>query len=180
MREWLSLLEDTWILRRLPAFAGGKRREITSARRVHFYDMGLCNALSGTLRAPLATRPDRGSLAEGWVFGELSKMLTREVTLHYWRTNGGAEVDFVAVRGGLCVGIEVKTGARARLSRAARSFIDAYAPRGFVIACLELDVAQRHTVGNTTVDVIPLEQVGRVVGTYLSEDEPFQAQPMNQ
>lgn len=71
------MMEESWILRRIPAFAGGRRREITTAPRVHFYDGGLRHSLVGQLGDDLARRPDRGQVVETWVFG---------------RTKGGAEV----------------------------------------------------------------------------------------
>ena len=40
----------------------------------------------------------------------------------------GAELDFVLVSGKRCIGVEVKHGGRATLSRSTRSFIEAYAP----------------------------------------------------
>lgn len=126
--EYLSLLEDAWIVRRLPAFAGGKRSEITSAQRIFFIDPGVRNAALDALSEDVARRPDRGALAEGWVFAEIFKTLPETWTIHYWRTKGGAEMDFVLTFGQRRIGIEVKSGGRALLSRSAHSFIDAYAP----------------------------------------------------
>ena len=133
VRQYVSILEECWILALLPPFAGGRRQEVTKAQRVHFYDTGLRNALLDALSDDVGRRPDRGSLFESLVFAELVKVAPRNWTLHYWRAKGGAEVDFVLARGGQRIAVEVKAGNRPRLTRASRSFIDAYAPSDFVV-----------------------------------------------
>jgi predicted AAA+ superfamily ATPase len=132
VNDYLALLEESWVLRRLPAFAGGKRSEITSAQRIFFVDPGLRNAALGAFSEDLELRPDRGALAESFVFAELLKALPEAWTIHYWRTKGGAEIDFVLVSGDRRIGVEVKHGGRAALSRSTRSFIEAYAPEAVI------------------------------------------------
>jgi predicted AAA+ superfamily ATPase len=136
-REYLAIMEQSWIIRLVPSFSAGKRRETTSALRVQFVDTGLRNAVTGTLMADPDRRPDRGALAEGFAFGEILKTLPRDWSIHHWRSKGGAEVDFVLVREGRLIGVEVKAGTgkggTRRLSRSARSFIDAYAPEVFIV-----------------------------------------------
>ncbi len=168
VREYLHLLEESWILKLLPAFAGGRRREITSAARVHFYDMGIRNMLLGAAGLDLARRPDRGALAEGWVFSELAKTLPQGWLLYYWRAKGGAEMDFVITRGERLIGVEVKAAGRAGLSRSTRSFIDAYTPECVVLAG-GLDVEPTETRhGETVIRTIPLYEVAAVVEERLS------------
>lgn len=147
VREYLSLLEESWILRQLPPFAGGKRREITGAARVHFYDLGLRNAALLAFQEPVL-RPDRGALAEGWVFGELAKIAPPATTLHYWRAKGGAEMDFVLVRGDGVVGVEVKAG-RSTVSRSVRSFCEAYAPRAIILVGADDGAVLPAAIGST-------------------------------
>ncbi|MBW2254493.1 MAG: DUF4143 domain-containing protein, partial [Deltaproteobacteria bacterium] len=140
--DWLGLLEKTWVLRQLPPFAGGRRREITAARRVHFYDPGLRNALLNAFETDIARRPDMGALFQTLAFTELAKALPLDAQLHYWRAKGGAEVDFVVVRGKRIVPVEVKAGDRGRVSRSLRSFVDAYQPETAFVACGVLEVQQ--------------------------------------
>lgn len=133
VREYLNILQETWILYQLPAFAGGKRREISSASRIHFFDMGLRNALIGAFDDNIRQRPDRGALAEGLTFCELFKAKPPGWSIQYWRAKGGAEVDFVLSFAQRKIGFEVKAGQANKLSRSARSFIDAYSPEAFVL-----------------------------------------------
>ena len=131
--EYISLLEDGWIIRRVPAFVGGKRSEITSAQRLFFVDPGLRNAALGAFSTDLVRRADRGALAEGWVFAELLKTLPEDWTIHYWRAKGGAEMDFVLCFGERRIAVEVKAGGRPNLTRSARSFCDAYSPEALLM-----------------------------------------------
>jgi hypothetical protein len=132
VREYLALLEETWVVHLLPAFAGGRRSEITSAPRVHFHDIGIRNAVAGATGDDVDRRPDRGALYEGLVFSELMKARPRDWTIHYWRTKGGAEVDFVLAKGERTIGVEVKAGPAGPTGRSPRSFIEAYEPEAFV------------------------------------------------
>lgn len=165
VRDWLGLLEESWILRRLPPFAGGKRLEITGAPRVHFFDIGVRNRLLGALGGDIARRPDRGALAEGWAYGELAKTVPPDWTIHYWRTKGGAELDFVIAQGERVVGVEIKAGKRVALSRSVRSFIDAYSPEVVVLASQALEEPVEQRIGRTRVLAVPLSDLSRAVRT---------------
>lgn len=132
VRDYLTVLEESFIIQRVPAFSGGRRSEITSAQRVHFCDVGVRNAVIRAFGPDLKLRPDRGALAESWVFGEILKSVPRPWGVHYWRAKGGAEMDVVLVLGDRLIGVEVKAG-RATVSRSVRSFADAYAPETIVL-----------------------------------------------
>ncbi len=138
--SYLSIMEESQLLRRVPLFAGGKRAELTATPRVFFLDAGLRNYLVGDL-APFEHRADRGPLLESWLFSELHKSLPFASSILSWRTRSGAEVDLVVRDGEQLVGIEIKAGSLGRptLSRGARSFIEAYRPRLFLVANLGLE-----------------------------------------
>lgn len=132
--EYVRLLEETHIVRLVRPFIGGKRAEITSAPKVYFVDNGVRNLLFGGF-APPRGRPDQGALWENYIFSEMLKYTNPLLdSIRYWRSKGGAEVDFVVESRGLRVPVEVKAGdARGGLTRSARSFIDAYAPPLFLV-----------------------------------------------
>jgi predicted AAA+ superfamily ATPase len=150
-------------VRLLPAFSGGKRREVTTATRVHFYDMGLRNALLGAFGEDLDRRPDRGALAEGWVFGEIAKNVPFPWTVHYWRAKGGAEMDFVLSLGRRVVGVEVKSGGRTGPSRSVRSFVDAYAPSCVLLAAGPGAARSETRLGDTRLVTVPLPDLATAV-----------------
>ena len=79
-------------------------------------------------------------------------------SLHYWRSKGGAEVDFVRQRGQVVQGFEAKAGSlpSPKLSRSARSFIDAYSPDTFFI--VNMSLSAEDVVGKTRVQwLTPLD-----------------------
>ncbi len=138
--NYLDILQECHVAFLVRPFVGGKRAELTSRPKLYFCDNGIRNVLARQL-TPFAERPDRGPLLESWVAAELRKRLD---PLHpmdrlmFWRTGSGAEVDFVLPRPDGLLAIEVKATdlRRPRLTRSARSFIDAYAPARFVVVNL--------------------------------------------
>ena len=141
--SYLEILDSSHVVVALPPFAGGRRSELTRSSKVYLVDTGIRNQLLHELR-PLDQRTDAGALLETWVFSELWKALPEGATLHFWRSTSGAEVDFVMVRGERVVGVEVKAQAlgRPKLSRASRSFIEAYRPGAFFLVNTGLEHRQ--------------------------------------
>ncbi len=155
--DYLTILEETHILRRPRPYVGGKRAELTRAPKVFFVDNGLRNQLRGGF-TELERRADVGPLHENLVFSELVKRFTRPGSIRCWRTSNGAEVDFVLEpEPERLIGIEVKasTEARPRLPRGCRSFISAYAPEQFWM--VTRGPAWEDTLGQTRLRGVPLE-----------------------
>lgn len=148
--RYLEVAAEAHILRLVHPFAGGKRAEVTARPKVYYLDNGMRNVLFGGF-SPSAARPDRGALWENAVYAELIKRTELLDQVLFWRTRSRAEIDFVVRRADQVVGIEVKGQPMARpgVSRAARSFVDAYRP-----ACLGIiNRSLRHDLqlGNTPV-----------------------------
>ena len=153
VEHYLDILVESHILHRVAPFAGGKRAEVTHQPKVYFCDNGILNAVSLRFE-PFAERVDRGPLWESLVGAELRKHLDPLHpfgVLRYWRSTSRAEVDFVIEREDGLWGVECKASAMPRpaLTRSARSFIDAYGPRRFVVANLGLH--HDEIVGETRV-----------------------------
>lgn len=141
--QYLSILEESHIIRLVPPFVGGKRAEITSRPKIFFVDNGIRNYLFGGFDN-LANRGDNGQIMENLVFSELCKSLnTLKDQIYFWRSTSGAEVDFVLETGNRLVAVEVKSGAmkRPRLSRSLRSFIEAYKPDKVYVVNNELKIS---------------------------------------
>jgi hypothetical protein len=140
-------------------FVGGRRAELTHRPKVYLADSGLRNAIVRQFD-PVETRADRGALFELWVAGELAKRLSPlspTDVLRFWRSRSGAEVDFVVERPVGLHAFEAKATAlrRPELSRSARSFIEAYQPRRFVVVNFSLAATER--LGETDVWWVPPE-----------------------
>lgn len=97
IERYLDLLEQTFVIFRLPALSTNPRKEISKNQKIYFWDTGVRNGLLNELSLnPLRT--DIGPLWENWVISEFAKenMLTgARKKLYFWRSRNGGEVDLV-------------------------------------------------------------------------------------
>jgi predicted AAA+ superfamily ATPase len=127
VHRWLNLLETSYLLVRLPAYAANRTKRLIKAPKLYWGDTGVALHLAG------AQEPG-GAHLENLVLHDL--LAWRDARLEraeigYWRTASGEEVDFVIEAGGKLLPIEVKAGARVRLADGAhlRSFRKEYGKR---------------------------------------------------
>ena len=112
-RAWLSVLEATYIVFRLPAFHASSSKRLVKTPKLHFYDAGLACHLLG-IRTPrhLRDHPLRGAIFESWVVSEIAKARIHRglpAGLYHYRDRKGAEVDAVLERDGGLVAVEIKS-----------------------------------------------------------------------
>lgn len=140
--RYLNLLEASYLLHRLPAYAVNRTKRLIKTPRLFFCDSGLAAFLSGVnSEADLDKAGLRGPLLETLVFGDLlawRETVTPKPEVLYWRTAGGAEVDFVIEQKGTVVPVEIKATGRPQSSDIAhlRLFLDEYkkgVPHGILI-----------------------------------------------
>jgi predicted AAA+ superfamily ATPase len=167
--DYVSILEESHIVRLLPPFLGGRRAEITSTPKVFFLDNGIRNLLHGGFE-PFAARGDRGLVLENFVFTEVVKALGPLDEVAFWRTKNRAEVDFVVRRGDRLVPVEVKAAETARLNvpRALHSFLGAYRPPAALMVTPAIQGTE--VVGETRVEFVAPEGVRAAVQRLLSSD----------
>ena len=121
--RYLDLLEQTFVIFRLPAFSTNPRKEIAKSHKVFFWDTGIRNALLNAFSTD-EFRPDVGALWESWVIAEVAKhnaLLGSPAELFFWRTRAQSEVDLVVKQGNLLRAMEVKWSSRRVLGRAFRA-----------------------------------------------------------
>lgn len=116
LSRWLNLLETGHLGQRLPAYFSNRGQRLVKMTRLFWTDAGLPAFLAG-LSAPGAAEQSRegGSLLENLVYHHLSVLsglLDPPARLYHWRTQRGAEVDFVAEQGQALVAFEVKSARR--------------------------------------------------------------------
>lgn len=119
VKKYLDAMEKSYLVGRAPPFYTNKKKEITKQAKFYFIDGGLRNAI---LHA-FPTEPD-GNAFENYIYTELAKA---GYAPQYWRTKGGAEVDFVIQHEGKPVPVEAKLRADS-VERSMHSFISAYGP----------------------------------------------------
>jgi predicted AAA+ superfamily ATPase len=115
VHRWLNLLETSYLLVRLPAYAVNRTKRLIKAPKIYWGDTGLA------LHLAESEEPD-GAHLENLVLHDLLAWRDARVEraeLGYWRTSIGEEVDFVIETGGKLLPIQVKSTTRPRLSDAA-------------------------------------------------------------
>ncbi len=125
--------------------------------------------VSGARLETYDRRGDGGPLIENFGFTELLKHPRPLDEVRFWRSKSGGEVDFGVLRGDRFLPIEVKAFALGRptLSCSARSFIEAYRPRAFLV--VGLGIASRRALGDTTVIHCPPTDPASAVEEGLSD-----------
>ena len=112
--HYLDLLSDAGIVAPLPKYSGSAVRRTESHPKLNVLNTGLMTALSGySLEQARADRTFWGRLVESAVGAHLHNTLEVSIRLAYWRDDPH-EVDFVLSQGPRVLGIEVKSGRRAR------------------------------------------------------------------
>jgi len=114
-RAWLSVLEASFVVFRVPNWHRNLRKRAVKAPKLHVVDSGLaCNLLGIRTPGQLELHPLRGALFESWVASEVLKARFhrgRPADLFHLREDRGIELDLVAEAGGQVYGLEVKSGA---------------------------------------------------------------------
>jgi len=120
VERYLDLLEQTYVVFRLPSFSTNPRKEIVRGKKVFFWDTGIRNALLNAFSTE-EFRPDIGALWENWVIAEAAKhnLLTGKVSeLFFWRSRAQSEVDLVVRTGERLSAFEAKWRPRGQTGRA--------------------------------------------------------------
>jgi predicted AAA+ superfamily ATPase len=112
-RSWLSVLEASYIVFRLPPFFANLGKRLIKAPKLYFYDTGLAtNLLNIETPRQLETHPLRGALFETWVVAEVAKAYLhrgRRPRVSFYRDRGGVEIDLVLEKGTDLVLVEIKS-----------------------------------------------------------------------
>jgi predicted AAA+ superfamily ATPase len=123
VHRYLNLLETSYQLVRVPAFAVNRTKRLIKTPKLYWADTGVALHLSGG-------QPG-GAHLENVVLGDLlawKDARTARAEVLYWRATTGEEVDFVIEADETLVAIEVKATARPRLedARHLKTFRDEY------------------------------------------------------
>ena len=108
--RYIDLLEKSFVVFRLSAFSRNLRKEISKMNKIYFYDLGIRNMIIDNFK-PAADRSDVGQLWENLLLVERKKILSYKnihASQYFWRTNTGAELDYVEEVRGKLQGYEFK------------------------------------------------------------------------
>lgn len=111
---WLSILEASYIVFRLPPHFANFGKRLIKSPKLYFHDTGLAAFLLG-IQTPqqLAIHPARPALFETLVVNEYLRSCFnsgKPSNLYFWRDSTGNEVDLLHDEAGTLYPIEVKSG----------------------------------------------------------------------
>ncbi len=153
-QQYYQILEDTFLAFRIPAWTKSSRRRLSTHPRYYFFDTGVTNALNHVLGDPL-NPVERGRRFEQFFVTQLLASIhysRLDFQVHYWKTNHGAEVDFLICKGRqIKAAVEVKSAANIASAplNGLRSFLnDNPKVPAFVVGIRQ---KERKTTGGITV-----------------------------
>ncbi len=172
LENYIRLLEDLFLVRRLPAWGTTLASRTGRSPKVHVVDSGLASHLLGITPAKVtpanpSASTEFGHVLETFVFGELSKQaswLDEAVSMGHWRTRDGAEVDIVLeFSDGAVLAFEVKSGERLSRSdsRGLRALRDLLGPR--LVAGIMLTTGARSYTLDDRIHVLPIDRLWRPI-----------------
>jgi predicted AAA+ superfamily ATPase len=170
---YLRLLEDLFLLFRLPAWGTTLRARATKHPKIHVLDSGLAAHLMRITPAKLASLDptvltEFGHLLETFVVGELRKQvswLAAGVATGHWRTADGDEVDFVIEDAdGRVIAFDVKANERVSGGELGGLRKLREALRDRFVAGVALSTGPRSFTYEDRVHVLPIDRLWRPTG----------------
>ena len=127
VERYIDLLEQSFVLFRLPSLSRNARNEIKKGRKIYFYDNGIRNAILKNF-SPLALRNDTGALWENFLLAERMKRNAYEnyfCNTYFWRTTSQQEIDYIEDANGRLHAFEFKWQPK-KTARFPASFLENY------------------------------------------------------
>lgn len=112
VHRWLNVLELSHLLVRLPAWSVNRTKRLIKSPKVYWGDTGLGMHLAGV------TEPT-GAHLENVILLDILTWASAEpvhTNVFYWRTTAGEEIDFLIETAAGVMPIEIKSGAKVKLS----------------------------------------------------------------
>jgi len=94
VRSYISLLEETYLIKILRPFSRSRRGEIVKSPKIYFLDNGVRNFFLNNFNVP-EKRSDKGVIFESYILQEIMKGDSRSCQIKFWRTKQKEEVDFI-------------------------------------------------------------------------------------
>jgi predicted AAA+ superfamily ATPase len=172
LEDYVELLEDLFLVVRLPAWGKTLRARARSKPKLHVVDSGLAARIlrltpTKLTRLDLTALTEMGHLLETFVVGELRKQvswLDVQVTCGHWRTATDDEVDFVIeFDDGAVLAFEVKAGERVTGNdlKGMRKLREALGER--FVAGVALSMGTRSYTYEDRLHVMPLDRLWTTV-----------------
>ncbi len=140
--KYIGVLKKTFICIESRPYFTNKRKELVKMPKFYFIDNGFRNMTIDNFQG-IENRTDMGALNENFVATELTK---KELSLNYWKTQAGAEVDFIIEKDNRILPIEVKTLLKdPKYGKSFLNFLELYQPiEGIILSVNYFDNSKRN------------------------------------
>lgn len=163
VNRYVDILEQTFLIRKLPPFFANIKKRLVKSPKVYFRDAGLLHYFLGIeKRSMLDGHPARGLSWEAFIVDQVVSAFQRAgpgYQAYFWRTAQGDEVDLLIDCGSRRVPFEIKLHSAPTLEDAQgllKCMADLQLPRGYVI----YPGREQYSLGHH-VTVIAAEQILR-------------------
>ena len=129
VNNYIDLLEKSFVVFRLNPLARNLRNEISSSRKIYFYDNGIRNSIINNF-APIAQRNDIGALWENFIISERRKNLAYSGfygNTYFWRTVSKTEIDYIEEQDNKITAFELKWNPKVKV-KIPGAFMEKYIP----------------------------------------------------
>lgn len=110
VEDYINLLEQTYVIYRLPSYHSSLRTELKKAKKIYFVDLGIRNAVINDFSL-FETRQDKGALFENFIVNQMMAKNKYEdlfQNIYFWRTTNQQEVDLVIEKNLELTAFEIK------------------------------------------------------------------------
>lgn len=138
VEKYIALLEQAFIIFRLPSFSKNLRNELKFSKKIYFYDNGIRNAVIGNF-SDVGLRNDVGALWENFAIAERIKRSNYQQNFSnhwFWRTKLQSEIDLIEETDGRLKSFEFKWNPK-RKAVVPISFTQAYPETEFCVVSPE-------------------------------------------
>ena len=128
IEKYIQILEKCYIIFRLNSFSRNLRNELTTSRKIYFYDNGIRNAIISNY-SQIENRNDIGALWENFLISERQKFTEYS---DLWCTKTQQEIDYIEEFDGKLHAYEFKWNENAKV-KIPKAFIETYTDSEFKI-----------------------------------------------
>ncbi|MEM1325415.1 MAG: ATP-binding protein [Bacteroidota bacterium] len=135
IEKYISVLEQGYVIFRLPSFSRNMRNEIKRGKKIYFYDNGIRNMVIKSMNE-IEFRNDIGALWENFLVSERIKQNKYKLTLassYFWRTVQQQEIDYVEEVNMKIKAYKFKWNPKRKV-KLSKSFIEQYDAESHVIS----------------------------------------------
>lgn len=136
VNRYIDFLQGAFLVHKLPSFHVNVKKRLVKAPKIYIRDSGMLHQLSHVSSMnSLRGNPVVGASWEGYVVEQITRLKPSDIELFYYRTQTGAEMDMVLVRGAQPIAaIEVKLNNAPHISKGnLQSIDDLQTKKNFII-----------------------------------------------